>query len=94
MIAFMQACGDIELGVAVVHCECGGVRQHDRPHGYLRSVRGAPDPACSGCRGTGEVRVDYDFDTGASIMQRCSCLDAPKGPVTLVESIARAMRHG
>ncbi len=27
-------CGDVESGQAVVICECGALRQHDKPHAY------------------------------------------------------------
>lgn len=29
-----RVCGDVEASVALVVCECGQLRQHDRPHGY------------------------------------------------------------
>lgn len=35
-ISAMKACGEIEVGAMLVHCECGSTRQHDRPHGYAK----------------------------------------------------------
>lgn len=29
-----EVCGDVEALKAVVVCECGRIRQHDRPHGF------------------------------------------------------------
>ena len=52
----MIACGDVEEGHLVQICECGGVRQMGRPHGYTSVLAyqgacadGQLDRACPKC---------------------------------------------
>lgn len=37
-----RVCGDVDLGEAMVVCECGALRSTKRPHGYV-STRGGSD---------------------------------------------------
>lgn len=30
-----RVCGDVDAGSMLVICECGSLRQHDRPHAYV-----------------------------------------------------------
>ncbi len=38
-IAFAYACGAVQAGTMVVLCDCGCVRQHDRPHDYVADIQ-------------------------------------------------------
>ncbi len=30
-----RVCGDVQAGTFLVLCECGSLRQHDRPHAFV-----------------------------------------------------------
>lgn len=34
--AGFRVCGDVDACAALVRCECGHLRQHDRGHGHVR----------------------------------------------------------
>ncbi len=36
-------CGDVKAGTVLVVCECGALRQHDRPHGFVSDQAGGAD---------------------------------------------------